>query len=147
MLKIKAVCKYDGSFKGVIKDTESFIKMQNGELDWKPGVRSKLTSVEIPFSLFEYFAELNKEESERSEARKNDPMDFCGVICRYTEGIIKECKAEIEKLKLEKDDIAENLLKTIIKRINDNVVAPTPSESYTVGKCIEIIESVLEGDS
>lgn len=143
---MKAACRYDGNYRGIIEDTETFERFQKGELEWKENVKSKIATVEIPYSLFEYFAELDKEEAERVYERNKDPMDFCGTTCRYTEGIIKECKAEIERLKLEKADVAKNLVETILKRINDNVIAPTPSESYTVGKCIEIIKSVLEGD-
>lgn len=62
---MKAICTYNGTFKGKIPDIKTYAKVLNGEADWKPHIKSKLETVEIPYILFEYLMGLDR-------ARAND---------------------------------------------------------------------------
>lgn len=61
---MKAICKEKGTFCGKIPDIKIYAKVLSGEADWKPHIKSKLETVEIPYSLFEYLMGLDR-------ARKN----------------------------------------------------------------------------
>lgn len=60
---MKAICKTSGAFRGIIADEAMYEKVKAGERDWKPHIKEKLDEVIIPYKLFEYLMELDKETS------------------------------------------------------------------------------------
>lgn len=60
---MKAICTRNGDFRGLVKDQETYERLKAGEVDWKPHVKEKLNEVIIPYKLFEYLMELDKETS------------------------------------------------------------------------------------
>ena len=58
---MKAHCNNNGSFKGKIPDIETYEKLKVGQVFWKPHIRQKLDTIEIPFEHFEYLMNLDKE--------------------------------------------------------------------------------------
>ena len=76
-----------------------------------------------------------KAEIERlTGARNTDPMDFCGVLCRYAEELINKAKAEAVK----------EFEERAIKNICEKVYAPTPVQSCIVEKCNQVIVETAE---
>ena len=63
---MKAICRSDGGFKGLIPDMDIYQKLQAGLADWKPHLKSKIKSVEIPYELFEHFMALDKDILEKN---------------------------------------------------------------------------------
>lgn len=53
--------KHDEKFEGRIASIEQYNKLKNGEIDWKPHVKNNLEQVNIPYKLFNYFMEVDKE--------------------------------------------------------------------------------------
>lgn len=56
---LKAICKKRDEYKGLIPDINTYEKLKKGECDWKPNVKSKLKTVEIPYDLFEYLMKVD----------------------------------------------------------------------------------------
>lgn len=69
---MKAICKSSGYYKGLIKDEKMLDEYLDGKIDWKPHVKRKMESVEIPFTAFEYFVELHKEELARQTPKEKE---------------------------------------------------------------------------
>ena len=59
MGKVKAVHDRTG-FIGQITDVAAYEGVKDGTLDWKPHVKAKMESIQIPVSLFYRLMELDK---------------------------------------------------------------------------------------
>lgn len=59
---MKALCKSNGTFKGVIPDEDTYNDVKNDKKDWKPHLKSKMTSVEIPYELFLRLLNLDRKQ-------------------------------------------------------------------------------------
>ena len=53
---------YGGKFQGLIRNAEEYEKLKNGEIDWKPHVKAKMESVELPYEVFVRLMGLDKGE-------------------------------------------------------------------------------------
>jgi hypothetical protein len=69
MSKVKAIHDRTG-FIGQISDEADYEGVKAGTLDWKPHVKAKMESIQIPVSLFYRLMELDK-SSTRSENRQD----------------------------------------------------------------------------
>ena len=58
---MKALYNRDGTTKGLIPDFETYSKLKLGKVDWKPHLKGKLKSVEIPYDVFEHLMERDVE--------------------------------------------------------------------------------------
>lgn len=73
---MKALCDYDGTFKGLIEDVGIYEGLKNGKADWSPNVKNKLTHVTIPYELFNRLMLLDKEvEKACAKAREINNKD------------------------------------------------------------------------
>lgn len=64
---MKVNCNRDGNFTGLIPDIKTYDEVKNGTKDWKSHIKPKLKAVTIPFELFEYFLDLDRELDKRSD--------------------------------------------------------------------------------
>lgn len=82
-------------------------------------------------------------------------VDCLHTICRNALDLINRQKTEIERLETEKDNLirtyaecqaeaVKEFVDLAIKTICEKVNAPSPSESYIVEKCIEVIDNLLK---
>lgn len=62
MDNLKTHCEREGRFTGLITDRDIYEKVRNGENDWKDHVKNKMKYVKIPYELFLYLMELDKEK-------------------------------------------------------------------------------------
>ena len=59
---LKTHCEMEGVFLGLIPDRDIYEKVKNGENDWKDHVKRHMKYVKIPYELFLYLMEIDKEK-------------------------------------------------------------------------------------
>lgn len=83
---MKALYNRDGTTKGLVPDYETYCKLKLGKVDWKPLLKDKLKSVEIPYGVFEHLMDRDKEmyqspiELIMSQQRVQLEADICRAV-------------------------------------------------------------------
>ena len=72
---MKALCRENNKFTGIVKNDEVYEKLKNGETDWKDSVKNKIDQVTIPRDLFERLMKLDKAVDEACKKAREELMN------------------------------------------------------------------------
>lgn len=65
--RVTAIHERDRGFIGVIEDEAVYEGVKAGVLNWKPHIKAKLESIQIPAALFYRLMELDRSRSQATE--------------------------------------------------------------------------------